>query len=135
MRVYPPAWALQRTAVEDCEIGGYSVPKGSMVLMSQYVSHRDPRYFPDPERFDPERWTPDKRESRPQFSYYPFGGGVRRCIGDGFALMEATLLLIALAQQWQLKVKPDQRIELQPVMSLRPKFGMHMTLKRRQPHC
>ena len=88
MRLYPPAWAIGRLAVEDFEIGGYAVPKKSLVLMSQFVMHRDPRYFPDPLRFDPTRWIPAARESRPQFSYFPFGGGPRQCIGDGFAWME-----------------------------------------------
>ena len=88
MRLYPPAWAVGRMAVEDHEADGYFIPKGSLVLASQYVMHRDPRYFPDPERFDPERWTPEAKEARPPFSYFPFGGGVRRCIGEGFAWME-----------------------------------------------
>ena len=131
MRLYPPAWALQRTTLNDCEIGGYVIPKGSQVLMSQYVMHHDPRYFPDPERFDPERWTQPARDSRPQFSYFPFGGGLRRCIGDGFAMMEATILLTALAQQWQMRLALNQVVALQPVMSLRPKYGMRMVLKRR----
>jgi len=131
MRLYPPAWALQRTALKDCYIGKYRVPKGAMVLMSQYVTHRDPRYFPDPERFDPERWT-ESRNNRPQFSFYPFGGGPRRCIGDMFALMETKLLLIGLAQKWQMRVRSDQKIGLQPVMSLRPKYGMRVVLRSRQ---
>ena len=131
MRLYPPAWALQRTALNDCEIGGYLIPKGSQVLMSQYVMHHDPRYFPDPERFDPERWTPAARDARPQFSYFPFGGGLRRCIGDAFAMMEATLLLSQLAQSWQMRLEPGHVVALQPVMSLRPKHGMRMILKSR----
>jgi len=131
MRLYPPAWALQRTALNDSEIGGYVVPKGSQVLMSQYVMHHDPRYFPEPERFDPERWTKEARDARPQFSYFPFGGGLRRCIGDAFAMMEATLLLTQLAQQWQMRLEPGHVVALQPVMSLRPKYGMRMILKSR----
>lgn len=131
MRIYPPAWALQRTAVSDCEVGGYVIPRGSQVLMSQYVMHHDPRYFPDPERFDPERWTKAAREARPQFSYFPFGGGLRRCIGDVFAMMEATLLLTQLAAKWQMRLAPDHKIALQPVMSLRPKHGMRMILQSR----
>lgn len=131
MRLYPPAWALQRTALQDCEIGGYVVPQGSQVLMSQYVMHHDARYFPDPERFDPGRWTKEAREARPQFSYFPFGGGLRRCIGDAFAMMEATLLLTQLAGEWQMRLEPGHRVALQPVMSLRPKYGMRMILKKR----
>lgn len=99
MRLYPPAWALGRLAVNDQEIGGYFVPKKSLVLMSQDVMHHDARYFSDPQRFDPERWKPGAREGAPQFSYFPFGGGPRRCIGEGFAWMEGILLIATLAQQ------------------------------------
>src|SRR4030095_2733472 len=85
MRLYPPAWAIGRLATVDCELGGYFVPKKSLVLVSQYVMHRDERYYDNPLAFDPERWTSELRETRPQFSYFPFGGGPRRCIGEGFA--------------------------------------------------
>jgi cytochrome P450 len=132
MRLFPPAWALGRLAMESFEIGGYVVPKKSLVLMSQYVMHRDPRYFADPFRFDPERWTPEARESRPQFSYFPFGGGPRRCIGEGFAWMEGILLIAAIAQQWQMRLVPNHPVALKPVITLRPKHGMKMTLTRRQ---
>ncbi|HEX8096496.1 MAG TPA: cytochrome P450, partial [Pyrinomonadaceae bacterium] len=132
MRLYPPAWGVQRMALNDCEIGGYRVPKGAQVLMSQYVIQRDARYFPDPLRFDPERWTPQAREARPQFSYFPFGAGPRRCIGEGFAWMEGLLLLATLAQEWRMRLAPRHVVALQPVMSLRPKYGMRMTLKSRK---
>jgi cytochrome P450 len=132
MRLYPPAWAIGRMALNDYEIGGYVVPKNSLVLMSQYVMHHDPRYFAKPLRFDPERWTPEARETRPQFSYFPFGGGPRRCIGEGFAWMEGILLLATLAQQWQMRLVPNHPVELKPVMTLRPKHGMRMTVVRRQ---
>lgn len=131
MRLYPPAWAIGRMSLNDCEIGGYWVPKGALVLMSQYVMHRDARYFPDPLRFDPERWTTAAREARPQFSYFPFGGGPRRCIGEGFAWMEGVLLLATLAQQWQLRLATHQVVALRPVITLRPKHGMRMKLLRR----
>jgi cytochrome P450 len=131
MRLYPPAWALGRMALNDFEIGGYVVPKNSLVLMSQYVMHRDPRYFANPSRFDPERWTPEAREARPQFSYFPFGGGPRRCIGEGFAWMEGILLLATLTQQWQMRLVPNHPVELKPVMTLRPKHGMRMIVTRR----
>src|SRR4051794_38889326 len=100
MRLYPPAWALGRMSIADCEIAGYHVPRKALVLMSQYVMHRDGRYFDQPDRFDPDRWTVEAREQRPQFSYFPFGGGNRRCIGEGFARMEGILLLATLAQRW-----------------------------------
>ncbi len=132
MRLYPPAWGIQRMALNDCEIGGYQVPKGAQVLMSQYVIQRDARYFPDPLRFDPERWTQQARDARPQFSYFPFGGGTRRCIGEGFAWMEGLLLLATLAQKWKMSLAPKHAVALQPVMSLRPKYGMRMTLKKRR---
>lgn len=132
MRLYPPAWAIGRMSLVDCEIGGYFVPKRSLVLMSQYVMHRDERYFPDPERFDPDRWTEAARGSRPQFSYFPFGGGPRRCIGESFAWMEGILLLATIAQQWQMRLAPNQIVALRPVITLRPKHGMRMILNSRQ---
>jgi len=132
MRLYPPAWAIGRRAVNDCEIGGYFVPKQSLVLMSQYVMHRDERYFHEPLRFKPERWTADERERRPQFSYFPFGGGPRRCIDEGFAWMEGILLIATLAQHWQMRLVPDHPVALKPLMTLRPKHGMRMTVVRRR---
>ncbi|MGB7926245.1 MAG: cytochrome P450 [Pyrinomonadaceae bacterium] len=132
MRLYPPAWALGRLAINDYEVGGYVVPAHSLVLLSQYVAHRDPRYFTDPTRFDPERWTPEARESRPQYSYFPFGGGPRRCIGEGFAWMEGILLIATLAQRFSLRLVPNHPVALQPVITLRPKHGMKMTIKKRR---
>lgn len=132
MRLYPPAWAIGRMALHDCEIGGYVVRRRSLVLLSQYVMHRDARYFSNPLRFDPERWTPEARESRPQFSYFPFGGGPRRCIGESFAGMEGILLLATLAQQWQMRLAPNHVVALRPVITLRPKHGMRMTVQQRK---
>ena len=132
MRLFPPAWAIGRLALEEIEIGGYVVPRKSLVLMSQFVTHRDPRYFAEPLRFDPERWLPDARDSRPQFSYFPFGGGPRRCIGEGFAWMEGILLIATIAQQWQMRLAPNHPVALKPVITLRPKYGMRMTVIRRQ---
>ncbi len=132
MRLYPPAWALGRLALEEFEIAGYVVPRKSLVLMSQYVMHRDPRYFPEPLQFNPDRWTAEARDSRPQFSYFPFGGGPRRCIGEGFAWMEGVLLIAALAQQWQMRLVPNHPVALKPVITLRPKYGMRMTVESRR---
>jgi cytochrome P450 len=132
MRLYPPAWAIGRLAVEDHEVGGYSIPRGSLVLVSQYVMHRDPRFFQDPERFLPERWTPEAKSARPQFSYFPFGGGPRRCVGEGFAWMEATLMLATLARRWRARTLPGHIIETQPRITLRPgKGGVPVRLERR----
>ncbi|HEV7398307.1 MAG TPA: cytochrome P450 [Pyrinomonadaceae bacterium] len=131
MRLYPPAWAIGRMAQVECEIGGYFIPKRSLVLMSQFVMHRDARFFVEPNRFDPERWQPEARDARPQFSYFPFGGGNRRCIGEGFAWMEGILLLATLAQRWRMHLDPNHHVEVRPVITLRPKHGMRMTLQRR----
>jgi cytochrome P450 len=131
MRLYPPAWAIGRLALKDQDIGGYTIPAKALVLLSPYVTHRDARYFPDPVRFDPERWTPEARESRPQFAYYPFGGGPRRCIGEGFAWMEGILLISALARNWRMRLVPDHKVETMAVITLRPKHGMRMTVEKR----
>jgi cytochrome P450 len=130
MRLYPPAWAIGRLALKEYEVGGYTVPAKSLVLLSQYVTQRDARFFPEPARFDPERWTPEAKEARPQFSYFPFGGGPRRCIGEGFAWMEGILLTAALAQHWRMRLVPDHRVETNAVITLRPKYGMRMTLEK-----
>ena len=131
MRLYPPAWAVGRLAVKDYQAGAYMVPAGSLVLLSQYVIHHDARYFPDPFRFDPERWTPEGRERRPQFSYFPFGGGPRRCIGEGFAWMEGILLIATLASAWRMRLFPGHPVEPYPRITLRSKHGMRMILESR----
>ena len=132
MRLYPPAWAVGRLSIVDCEIGGYAVPPKTLVLMSQYVMHRDERFYPEPHVFDPLRWTAEARESRPQFSYFPFGGGPRRCIGEGFAWMEGALLIATLAQQWRMRLFANHPVALKPLITLRPKHGMRMTIRSRR---
>ena len=131
MRLYPPAWTIGRNALEDVEIGGYKIPTGALVLTSQFIVHRDERWFPEPEKFDPERWTPEAKEKRPKFSYFPFGGGTRICIGEAFAWMEGALLIATLAQKWRMKLAPENKIELQPLITLRPKNGMKMIMEKR----
>ncbi len=131
VRLYPPAWILGRRALKDYKLGPYIVPAGAIVIMSPYVMHHDPRYFPDPFRFDPDRWMAEARAPRPQFSYFPFGGGPRRCIGEGFALMESIMVLATLAQKWSLRRAVDQPVALQPLVTLRPKHGMRMVLMSR----
>jgi cytochrome P450 len=131
MRLYPPAWTLARRAVRECEIGGYRIPAKSVLLLSQYVMHRDARYYQDPDRFDPERWTPESRAERPAFSYFPFGGGPRLCIGEQFAKMECTLVTATLAQRWRLRLARGHLIEAAPQLTLRPKYGVWMQIERR----
>jgi cytochrome P450 len=132
MRLCPPAWALGRLALKDYEVGDYVVPAGALVLLSQFVMHRDERYFTEAARFDPERWTPEARDARPTYSYFPFGGGPRRCIGEGFAWMEGILLIATLAREWRMRLVPNHPVEFKPVITLRPKHGMRMTLERRK---
>jgi cytochrome P450 len=131
MRLYPPAWIVTREALEDVQVGGYVLPKGATVLLSQWVVHRDGHYYPDPLRFDPGRWTPDQVAARPKMSYFPFGAGSRVCIGEPFAWMEGTLLLATIAQKWDMRLEPGFPVELLAQITLRPKHGMRMTLKRR----
>jgi cytochrome P450 len=131
MRLYPPAWTLGRRVLVDYEVGGYVVPANSIVLMSQWVTHHDSRYYPEPFKFDPERWTIEERETRPKFSYFPFGGGPRVCIGEQFAWMEGALLIATIAQQWKMRLASDQRVEPKAMITLRPKYGMRMVVEAR----
>jgi cytochrome P450 len=124
MRLYPPAWAMGREALQDVAIGPYRLRKGTMIFFSQYIVQRDPRWFPHPERFWPERFTAEAKAARPRFAYFPFGGGGRQCIGESFALMEATLALATIAQRWRLALVPGQTIEPQPKITLRPRNGI-----------
>lgn len=133
MRLYPPAWVLGRTALEDMEVGGYRVPAGSTLLTSQWVLHHDERWFPDPLAFLPERWTQEARASLPRHAYFPFGAGPRICIGEPFAWMEGVLLLATIARRWQMRLVPGHTVALQPKVTLRPRHGMRMTLERRAP--
>ena len=132
MRLYPPAWAVGRYAVEDHELGGYAIPAGSTVLSSQYILHRDPRFWDSPNEFLPERWDAQSvKEAGQKNIYFPFGGGVRRCIGESFAWAEGILLLAGVARKWKLSLVPGQRIETKPMITLRPKFGMRMLINAR----
>jgi cytochrome P450 len=133
MRLYPPAWAIGRMALEDHELGGYAIPKGSLVLVSPYIGQRDTRFWPDADRFIPERWGEHSvKEAGQKYTYFPFGGGVRRCIGESFAWTEGILLVATIAQKWKLRLDPGQKIALQPMITLRPKYGMKMKIYARQ---
>lgn len=134
MRICPPVWAIDRRAMRDTVIHGVPIPQGARVIMSQYQIHHDPRFYPDPERFDPERWTPEAQASRPKFAYFPFGGGPRLCVGESFAWTESILLLATLSQHWEICLAPGARVEFQPAVTLRPKYGIQMTLHKRPGH-
>lgn len=131
MRLYPPAWLIARTTQSEHELRGYRIPPQSIVITSPYVVHRDPRNFPDPLRFDPERWTPEAREALPKFAYFPFGGGNRVCIGESFAWMEGIMMIATLAQAWQMRLAPGQHVAAVAAITLRPKDGIQMLLERR----
>jgi cytochrome P450 len=132
MRLYPPAWAVGYQALQPFTLGGYAIPARSFILMSQYIVHRDQRWFPDPERFDPDRWTAEEQARRPRFSYFPFGGGPRQCIGEQFAWMEQILLLATIAQRWQPRYTSPHAAQPQVLFTLRPKGGMAMRVRERR---
>jgi cytochrome P450 len=131
MRLYPPAWAMGRQATVPIELGPYRLPAGTYFFFSQYIMQRTEEFFPEPLQFRPERFTPEAKAARPKFAYFPFGGGSRQCIGESFAWMEAILLTATLAQQWRLRLVPGQRIEVQPKITLRPKYAIRMVPERR----
>jgi cytochrome P450 len=135
MRLYPAVWGIGRRAISDCEIGGYRVAAGTNIFLFQFLTQRDPRFFSNPERFDPERWREDPVRSGkiPRFAYFPFGGGPRVCVGASFAMLEATLLLAMIQQKFHLELVPGQAVELLPTVTLRPKDGIRVRVHRRGP--
>jgi cytochrome P450 len=133
MRLYPPSWAIGRQAIEDYIIDNkYVVPSGSVLVMSQYLVHRDSRYFSQPDQFCPERWTPDFKKLIPRFSYFPFGGGPRACIGEPLAWIEGVIILATIIKDWKVNLEENvEDIELQPLVTLRPKNGIRAKLLKR----
>lgn len=131
MRLYPPAWATTRIALEDFELGGYHIPKGSFLMTSMYAVHRDKRYWDEPDAFRPERFSPENEANIPKYAYFPFGGGPRVCVGNQFAMMEAQLILGTILQQYSLRLATNQPITPQPLVTLRPLYGLPMTLQPR----
>jgi cytochrome P450 len=131
MRLYPPAWSFERQAIADDVVGGYEVKAGTIVALSPYVLHRHPRYWDNPEGFDPDRFSPERSAGRPRYAYLPFGAGPRTCIGNGFAMMEGQLLLATLIQKHRLVLVSGAPIELEPMVTLRPKGGIHMVIEER----
>jgi cytochrome P450 len=130
MRLYPPAWSIARRALTELELGGYRITRRAIVITSPWVVHRDARWFPAPERFDPDRWLEDDPD-RPRSAYFPFGGGTRICIGERFAWAEAMLVLATLASRWRATLVPGQRVEPLPRITLRPRNGLKMFLQAR----
>lgn len=131
MRLYPPAYALGREAIEECEIGGYRVPARAQVFMFQWATQRDPRFFTEPDGFCPERWTEEFSNSLPKYAYFPFGGGPRACIGNYFAMMEIVMLLATIGQRFRFSLLPNHEVSLMPAMSLRPVNGIQIAVEKR----
>ncbi len=121
MRLHPPVWAIGRQPLTAVRLGGHDIPAGAEIVISQWVVHRDPRHFPDPEAFDPDRFLPERVKELPRFAYFPFGGGPRVCIGNHFAMLEAVLLLATIGQRFHLELLPGQRLDFRPSVTLRPK--------------
>ena len=133
MRLYPPAYFQLRETLNDYKLDNYLIAAGSIVFVSQYVMHRDPRYYPNPDKFEPQRFTPEAQAKLPQFAYFPFGGGPRYCIGESFAWMEGILSIAALAQRWKMRLVPGHPVEPGPTLiTLRAKYGLPMILERRK---
>jgi cytochrome P450 len=130
IRLYPPVWSISRVVLEEHEMAGYTIPAGAIVVVSPYLVHRDPRWYPDPERFDPGRWTDEEQEKRPKFSYFPFGAGPRVCVGESFAWMEATMILSTMARRWQARLVKGHPTVPDPKVTIRPEFDLPMDLER-----
>jgi cytochrome P450 len=128
MRLYPPAWAIGREPTVPCTVAGYELPAGAVVLLSQWVTHHDARWWPEPEKFDPERFNTANRSARPRWAYFPFGGGSRQCVGESFAWMEAILIIATLAQRWRMTCLDPDPPKLKALITLRPSAPIHMRL-------
>jgi len=131
LRLYPTVWITLRRAGEQDEIGGFAVPRGAIVLISPYLTHRHPEHWPDPEAFDPERFEEGQSAARHRFAYFPFGGGPRKCVGRGLAAGELQLVLAAVAQRYRLELEPGQVVDPLPVMSLTPRGGLPLRVRFR----
>jgi cytochrome P450 len=129
MRLYPPAWATSRAAIADDELGGHRIEAKSVVFLSPYLTHRHPEFWEDPERFDPQRFTPECVAARPRYGYFPFGGGPRLCIGNSFALSEAVLALATLVPRFELRLEPGYVVTPEPLITLRPRGGIRMNVR------
>jgi cytochrome P450 len=129
MRLYPPAWAMGRKSTRPVELGEYRIPPGAHFFFSQYIVHRSPEFWDDPLAFRPERHTAEAKAERPRFVYFPFGGGRRQCIGEGFAWMEGVLCLATIAQRWRFHFVPKHPVVPQAKITIRPKWPMMMRVE------
>ena len=132
MRLYPPVHTISRTAIGEDRIGGVRVPPGALINISPYVTHRNPNLWPEPERFDPERFCPAAAAQRHRFAYLPFGGGPRICIGNSFALAEAQVIVAGIAQRYRVRLAPGRTVKPIGLLTLRPKGGIWVTLEPRE---
>jgi cytochrome P450 len=131
MRLYPPAWGIPRESLEEDEICGYRVPAKATLILSQLLAHRHPDFWPQPDRFDPHRFLGSPNPERPKFAFFPFGGGVRICIGNHMAMLEVPLVLAALSQRFRFELAPNQKIVPDPTFTLRPKYGLKLIVRKR----
>ena len=131
MRLFPPAWIIERHALDEDQVGGFRIKKGDEIMMSPYVMHRDPKFWKDPDTFNPDRFSEEQSKGRDRYAYYPFGGGPRFCIGSNFALLEMQLMLAILCQRFTFNIAPKYKVELEPLVTLRPKGGMPLTVRSR----
>lgn len=134
MRIRPPVWSFGRECIKDCSIGDYEVKDGTTILLSQWLMHHDERYYADPHSFNPDRWSEEFANHLPKFAYFPFGGGPRICIGNGFAMLESVLALATIMQNFHIELAQEKPVELLPAVTLRPKGGIAMKLTRRSFH-
>jgi cytochrome P450 len=131
MRLYPPVYVMFREPVVDVKLGGYRVPEGSAIMLPQWAVHRSPRWWADPETFDPDRWTRERRADRPRFAHFPFGGGPRHCIGKQFSLLEAKLIVAVVGQEYSLEYARDEPFDLRGSLTMHPEDGMPMRVRTR----
>ena len=135
LRLYPTAWLMSRSPSQDDEISGFSVPGGSVILMSPFVTHRHPEIWHEPEQFIPERFEESRFAEKHKFAFWPFGGGPRLCIGNQFSIHESLVVLVTALQRFSMRLIPDQRIELEPRITIRPRYGIKFELGARTAQC
>lgn len=129
LRLYPPVWAIGRRAMQDLQIGGSTIPKGAIALACQWAVHRSDRYFSNPTKFDPDRWTGEFQRMLPKYAFFPFGGGPRSCIGEGFAWMELGIVLTEILRRWRFEIVPGQTVRPKASITLRPEKPIQAVIR------